>query len=143
MARKYANYTNEDIIKYSKEVLSIADLLRKLNLKCAGGNYANIKRKLQKLNIDTTHWTGKAWNKDQQLKDWSKYTKAHSLKPHIIKKRGHKCEICLGTSWLNNLIPLEIHHIDGNRTNNDYINLQLLCCNCHATTDNWRNKNRK
>jgi hypothetical protein len=141
--RQYKNYTDEDIIKYAKEVKSIAQLLKKLNLKQAGGNYTHIKKTLQRLNLNTSHWTGQAWNKDQQLKDWKDYTKGVNLKPHLIKNRGLKCESCDLTEWKNKSIPLEVHHKDGNRTNNDLSNLQLLCCNCHALTDNWRRRAKK
>ena len=34
-------------------------------------------------------------------------------------------------------IPLEIHHIDGDCTNNKMENLQLLCPNCHSLTSNF------
>lgn len=136
--RKYLEYKDDDIINYSKEVKSIAGLLRKLNLKPWGGNYNNIKRKIQNLNIDTSHWTGKAWNKEEQLKDWSKYTRASNLKKHLIKLKGHECEKCHNKLWLNEQITLEVHHIDGNKTNNNLDNLQLLCPNCHSITDNWR-----
>jgi 5-methylcytosine-specific restriction endonuclease McrA len=138
--RKYRNYTNEDIVRYSKEVNSIASLLKRLELKPSGGNYANIKNILQKLKIDTSHWTGQGWNKDQQLKDWTMYSRVGHLKKHLIKEKSHKCEKCLLTTWLEQNIVLEVHHKDGNRTNNNFDNLQLLCCNCHAQTDNWRNK---
>ena len=138
--RKYRNYTNEDIVRYSKEVNSIASLLKRLELKPSGGNYANIKNNLQKLKIDTSHWTGQAWNKDQQLKDWTMYSRVGHLKKHLIKEKSHQCEKCLLTTWLEQSIVLEVHHKDGNRTNNNFDNLQLLCCNCHAQTDNWRNK---
>jgi len=140
MARNYRKYTDDDIRRYSKEVKSLSGLVRKCGLKPVGGNFANMKRTIQNLNIDTTHWTGRAWNRGEQLKDWNLYTKVARLKPHLIKKRGHKCEICYNESWLDNPIVLEVHHIDGDRTNNEYDNLQLLCCNCHATTDTWRNK---
>lgn len=138
--RKYREYTDQDVINFSKEVFSIAGLLKKLNLKPIGGNYANIKRIIQKLKIDTSHWTGQGWNNGKQLKDWKDYTKVAFLKKHLIKARSHKCELCLNESWLNKPISLEVHHINGDRTNNNLENLQLLCCNCHATTDNWRNK---
>jgi predicted RNA-binding Zn-ribbon protein involved in translation (DUF1610 family) len=36
-----------------------------------------------------------------------------------------------------------VHHVDGNRNNNDLSNLQLLCPNCHSQTDNFCSKNRK
>lgn len=138
--RKYRNYTDEDVINNAKNVLSIAGLLKSLDLKPAGGNYINLKRIIQKLNINTDHWTGQGWNKGLQLKDWSDYSKVSKLKNHLIKDKGHQCENCLLTEWQKCSIVLEVHHRDGDRTNNDFSNLQLLCCNCHALTDNWRNK---
>lgn len=141
--RKYLNYTESDIIEQAKLARGLADLLRRLDLKVAGGNFNTIKKKLKILNIDTSHWKGQGWNKGEQLKDWENYKRSNNLKPHLIKERGHKCQICGLTKWNNDDIMLEVHHIDGNRINNELINLQLLCPNCHSTTDNWRNKKRK
>lgn len=138
--RKYREYTDNDIINYAKEVFSIAQLLKKLNLKPTGGNYAHCKKHLQRLNVETSHWRGQAWNKNQQLKDWSTYSRVAHLKKHLIKEKSHKCENCLLTNWQEYPIVLEVHHKDGDRTNNNFENLQLLCCNCHALTNNWRNK---
>jgi 5-methylcytosine-specific restriction endonuclease McrA len=137
---KPKNYNDEDIIRISKQVKSMAGLLKALGLKPVGGNYSNMKRKLQKLNLNCEHWTGQLWSKGERLKDWSNYTKAITSKTHLIKERGHKCETCHNQFWLNKLIVLEIHHIDGNKTNNEYDNLKLLCPNCHSCTDNWRNR---
>lgn len=39
-------------------------------------------------------------------------------------------------------IPLELHHKDGNHYNNDLANLEILCPNCHAQTDNYSCKKR-
>ena len=136
--RKYRGYTDADIINYSKVVVSLAGLLHKLDLKATGGNYANIKKHLQRLNIDTSHWLGQGWNKNQQLKEWSNYTRVSHLKPHLISIRGHKCENCGNSEWCGEPIKLEVHHIDGDRTNNNIENLQLLCPNCHSITPNWR-----
>lgn len=135
---KYRNYTDDDIIKYAKEVFSLAGLLKKLDLKPVGGNYANMKRNLQRLNIDTSHWTAQGWNAGKQLKDWSQYTRVAHLKKHLIKIRGHQCECCKNTDWLDKPIKLEVHHISGDRTDNSLNNLQLLCPNCHSFTDTWR-----
>lgn len=31
----------------------------------------------------------------------------------------------------------QLHHIDGDETNNELSNLQMLCPNCHSQTDNY------
>lgn len=140
MKRNYRKYTDEDIIEFSKTVKSIAGLLKKLGLKTVGGNYDNIKRKLQKLKVDTSHWTGKAWNRAQQLKDYSQYSRGARLRPHLIRERGNQCECCKLTHWLELPIKIEVHHIDGVRGNNAKENLQLLCPNCHSFTSNFRGR---
>jgi len=142
MKRNYRNYTDEDVIQNAKSVHSIAGLLKSLGLRMAGGNYINMKRKLQLLNVDTSHWTGQAWNRDAQLKDYSDYKDAEHIKRHLKKVRGSGCELCGLDTWRDQPILLELHHIDGDRTNNQESNLELLCPNCHSTTGNWRNRAR-
>jgi len=133
-------YTDEDIIKYSKEVISMGSLLKKLNMSKCGGNYITIKNIIKRLGIDTSHWLGQSWSKNKQFKPLSEYIRKDSIRKHLIKLRGHKCEMCGNVEWLGKPIMLETHHIDGNKTNNDINNLQLLCPNCHSTTNNWRKK---
>jgi len=58
-----------------------------------------------------------------------------------IKK--NECEICGLSEWLGHKIPLELHHIDGNRFNNSLDNLQILCPNCHSLTHNQITKPNK
>ncbi len=135
-------YTNEEIINAAKESFSCAQLLSKLNLKPAGGNYATMKKKLAQLNIDCSHWTEQGWNKNMKLKNWENYTTTSAVKKHLIKHVGYQCEGCDLKEWKNFPIPLEVHHIDGDRTNNDFENLSLLCPNCHSLTDNFRGKKR-
>ena len=141
--RKYRNYTDEDVIREAKNSKSIAGLLKRLGLRCAGGNYANMKHILQSLNVDTSHWTGQGWSVGQQLKDWREYTKVEFLKKHLRLLKNDTCEKCKLDKWNGEVILLEVHHKDGDRTNNDLSNLELLCCNCHAQTDFYRNKKRK
>lgn len=141
--RQYRKYNKEDIIKYAKEVYSIAGLLKALDLRAVGGNYKTIKKYLQLYNVDTSHWTGQGWNKEIQQKNWSEYKKTSSLRRNLINEKGYQCEKCKNTKWNGEDIPLEVHHIDGDNTNNEYENLQLLCCNCHAQTPNWRSRKIK
>lgn len=136
--RQYKRYTDDVVCQAAAKVYSLSGLISELGLVKAGGNYNTVKMLIQKLNIDTTHWTGQGWSKDQQLKDWSQYNRAANLKPHLIKARGHFCEKCKLSKWLGEIIKLEIHHVDEDRTNNNLNNLLLLCPNCHSCTPGWR-----
>jgi len=140
--RKYKEYSDQDIIFHASNVKSIRALLTALGLRPAGGNYIHCKKQLQRLSVDTSHWTGQAWSKEQQMKDFSRYKRASNLKKHLLKERSHKCENCSLEKWLDQPIMLEIDHIDGDRTNNNINNLKLLCPNCHAQTKTWRNRKR-
>lgn len=60
------------------------------------------------------------------VQDWK------PTKERLIADRGHKCEKCGRTKWQEHLIPLEVHHINGNHMDDSWDNVQLLCCNCHA-----------
>lgn len=140
MPRKYKNYTDEDIRIAVETSVSIAQVLNKLGLKPCGGNYQNIQRKISKLGYDVSHFTGQLWHKDKFLKKIEDYAKPKVPKKMLISIRGHKCENCGNTEWSGQPIPLEIHHINGNRFDNREENLQILCPNCHAFTDNYRNR---
>ena len=61
----------------------------------------------------------------------------------LKEKREWKCECCGISEWNGEKLSLEVHHIDGNRFNNDLSNLQILCPNCHSLTENWRSRNLK
>lgn len=136
---KYRNYTDNDIISAVANSFSIADVLRKLDLVVVGGNYNTIKRRIAQLDLDVSHFTGQAWNKEQ-YKDISKIKGKQTIKFHLIRLRGHICESCKLSEWLTKPIPLELEHIDGNRMNDNIDNLKLLCCNCHSFTSTWRRR---
>jgi len=65
------------------------------------------------------------------------------LKRYILKNKlmETKCAICGIDIWNGKEISLQLHHIDGDKTNNLIENLQLLCPNCHSQTDNFCGKN--
>lgn len=57
----------------------------------------------------------------------------------IFENRCFECEI---KEWNNRPLNMELHHVDGDRTNHRKENLELLCPNCHAQTDTYRAKNK-
>ena len=67
---------------------------------------------------------------------------SHRLKLKLFEDniRDKKCERCNLSEWLGLPISLELHHIDGDRSNNNFDNLQILCPNCHALTPNHSGK---
>lgn len=60
--------------------------------------------------------------------------KSHRLKEKLIKDgiKANRCEICGIFEWMGKLIPLELHHKNGNHYCNDLDNLMILCPNCHS-----------
>lgn len=70
--------------------------------------------------------------------------KVPKLRKKLIEDglKKEQCEICGLNEWMNKKIPLELHHIDGDRYNNDLSNLQILCPNCHSLTPNHSKKNK-
>lgn len=138
MKRISETYTNEDVIENAKRVKSMAALIKSLNLKICGGSYVKLNKLIRELNIDTSHWTGKLWNKHRHFKQWNEYSKINSLKQILLEERGYVCECCGLSEWMGKQIKLEIHHINGDKKCNTRENLQLLCPNCHSFTDTWR-----
>lgn len=67
------------------------------------------------------------------------------VKKYVAEKCGEKCQICgfSGKSKYTGKSILQIHHIDGDCMNNKEENLQLLCPNCHAMTENFGRLNKK
>lgn len=82
------------------------------------------------------------WTKETIFTENSTYQRSR-LKDKLIefKIKENKCEICGNTHWLEQPIPLQIHHINGINNDNRIENLQILCPNCHALTDNYCGKN--
>lgn len=139
--------TQDEIIEIAKKSSSYRDFYIKLGYSPNSGSYKDVIIKLvSKYNIDISHFTGSAWNKDIVRKDEifkvGCKVKSEVLKRALIKTRGYKCECCGLTEWLGKPIPLENHHVDGDPLNNLEDNLKLLCPNCHSLTPNFRNKKR-
>lgn len=78
------------------------------------------------------------WTKNTIFTENSDY-QTSKLKGKLIQFgiKEEKCEICGNTEWQGKPIPLQTHHINGNHKDHRIENLQLLCPNCHAQTDNW------
>jgi DNA-binding CsgD family transcriptional regulator len=76
---------------------------------------------------------------EQLLVVGMKGTNRTHLKNRLINEglKENRCEICGIAEWLGKPLSIELHHVNGNGTDNRLENLQLLCGNCHSQTDNW------
>lgn len=142
---KWKSFSKEEIIDIVSNSKSHAEVAEKLGYsKRGGGTLASLNKMYEYYEIDTSHFLGQAWNKDNF--DYSRFRKGNAIKSAnalqaLISLRGHRCENCGLEKWLGKEITLEVHHLNGNHLNNEQENLQLLCPNCHSYTENWRGKN--
>jgi 5-methylcytosine-specific restriction endonuclease McrA len=143
--KKWEKFSKEEIEQFVKERYSYRQLGAKIGYNPNGGSLVKtMVEMVDKLQLDVSHFKGPGWNKENY--QYERFQKGKTIKnggalKAIIALRGHQCECCKCKDWLDNPIPLEVHHIDGDRLNNELSNLQLLCPNCHALTDNYRGRN--
>jgi hypothetical protein len=52
------SFTDEQLKIAVKESLSLAEVMRKLNLHVGGANYSTIHKNIKRLNLSTSHFTG-------------------------------------------------------------------------------------
>lgn len=157
MDMRKRSWNIEDLKKAVLSSTSYRQVLQKLTLVEAGGNYEQIKKYVHENNFPTSHFTGYAWSKGKKipkepiipLKDI--LVKQSNFQSHKLKKRlflagikKQKCELC---SWQkmspDGRIPLELDHINGDRHDNRIENLRILCPNCHSLQSTHRGLNRK
>ena len=154
--KKWEKFSKEEIERFAKESFSYAELARKCGYgKTSGSSIEQMHQMIDQYDLDVSHFTGQGWLAGKTYESgryvpFDEYIKGEHVQTNKIRKKllkdgikEHMCECCLNTTWNNVPIPLEVHHVDGNKNNNELDNLQLLCPNCHALTDNYRGKNIK
>lgn len=143
----WEKYTEQELKDFVANSRSYMELAKQLGYSL-GGSYVNSMRKMiAHYNFDVSHFIDPTQSNANNF-DYSRFTTnslyaAKQLRPALLHLRGNQCEQCKLTEWLEQPIVLEVHHLDGDKTNNTLENLQLLCPNCHSLTDNWRGRKKE
>jgi len=138
------------VCELAKKCTNINQILHILGKKGTNEYYKQIRKILEENKIDISHFNEYEPYKPGCIK------KKISIEEYLVKGstisiprlrerllnegiKEHKCENpeCGLSEWYGKPIPLQLHHINGDRTDNRLENLQLLCPNCHTLTDNY------
>ena len=150
------SWTDDQLREAVKKSASKRQVLAELGLVPAGGNYEQIRNAISDLELSTSHFKGRAWNKGMKVLKEPKY----ALKDILVKnsryglyrlklrlfKLGLKTPKCEECGWAkiseDGRIPIELDHINGDRHDNRIENLRILCPNCHSLKPTHRGRNK-
>jgi|SRR3989344_2413884 len=155
--RRRRSWTEKQLLEAVAGSISYRQVLTKLGLREAGGNYAQVKKYITELNLDIAHFKGRGWNAGLAglgkphipLKDI--LVKGSNFQSFKLKQRlfnanlkDKNCEQCGWAQYTSGgYLPLELDHINGDRQDNRLENLRVLCPNCHSLTETHRGRRGK
>lgn len=148
-------YHEENLREIISISTNIGDVLNRLNLRRAGGNYKVVNDYIKKYNIDTSHFDYKKFKIGQPPKnktplsdiliegsDYSRSNLKKRLYDEGILER--KCCLCgQDENWNGMKISLILDHINGIHNDNRLENLRIVCPNCNAGLETFAGRNVK
>ena len=138
---KYTSELLSEIVRKSK---SLAEVLRTLGLKEAGGNYAHINKRIKEAGIDKSHFVKytnflqpgvnkKHWQEVLVLRTSGRRQEAVRLRKALIESGvEYGCNRCSIKEWNEKVLILEVNHKNNNWLDDRRENLEFICPNCHS-----------
>jgi predicted RNA-binding Zn-ribbon protein involved in translation (DUF1610 family) len=151
-------YTREILSEAVEASVSMAGVLRHLNLSQNGGAHAHLRRRIDALGIDTSHFLGRGHRRgiphparrapDAVLvlrsTDRGRAAPQSLRRALVAQGRDYRCEACgIEGLWNGKRLNLHVDHIDGRFWDCRAENLRFLCPNCHSQTATYAGRNRR
>lgn len=157
--KKWEKYSKEQLERIIQESFSFREVAEKIGYNPDGGSgIAAVKEIVKHYSFNTDHFTGQGWTaksnrtipsrekyKPEEILIQNSPVNQKVLRGYIERHQllEYKCQNCgCDGNWQGGKIALEIHHMDGDNQNHTLSNLQYLCPNCHALTENYRGLNK-
>ena len=147
---------NDDQLRAAvQQSVTIADVLRELGLTPRGSNYPGIKQAIRRLQLDTSHFTGRGHGKSRQTsarplrdilvksgrREGTSRLKKRMIRAGLLEER---CAICgIDPAWNGQPLVLRLDHINGDPTDHRRRNLRLVCPNCDSQLPTYCARNKR
>ena len=156
--KKIIKFSESEIKQIVQNTQSAAEACRKLGLADKSGNTTRLRKYLQELNIDFSHWTGQLWSKGKTVLTDDRVSKktdkenvfiensevCRSYVRHLVLKNNllkYECSLCqMIPFWNGKKLVFQLDHINGKRNDHRLENLRWLCPNCHSQTETYCGK---
>lgn len=157
--KKLEQISKEELLEIISTSQTITECFNKLYVErdtskpYTGKEFSYFKQVAQKHKIDISHFNQyngiKNFVSSQRADIATYFTKNNphgttALKRIVIREKliPYVCSSCgLTNKWNGKELSLQLHHKDGDKTNNELTNLTFLCPNCHSQTDSYSGKN--
>lgn len=140
----HRKYTDAQFIEAVGACSDIKSTLRMLGLYPGAANYQTVRRRVEQLDLDTSHWGKRSQKRSDRVPNEQVFVEHSSSNKHRLKRRvidenllPYECRECGISEWQGKRLSLHLDHINGDRSDDRLDNLRFLCPNCHSQTETY------
>lgn len=151
---KIKNWKLENLPDAVSSSICLNDVLRYLDIPLAGGNYHTVRKWINKLNLNTSHFDpSRAISNNLKIRNTIKYSVETvfvvncQFSKGVVRRLARQilqyiCGECGNTGFHNGQeLVLQLDHKNGINNDNRLENLRWLCPNCHSQTKTFAGRN--